>query len=258
MSSENVQNSEDLFDSESQQQQQQNNETAKKNIDESCDLFSGKTNKDTEPVLAMEQDTPDLFFSSEDVGAAFQDSKEASDFDLDLEQALPENEDDSNSDEDEVQVEVEEDIIDHEELEEPVEEENYATDEEFEEEMDKENEPDTELNIPTVDLDKPGTSKETADSETVKKPKPVIVLKDINLPLSKVKNIMKLDPDVNIVSQEAVLLVTKATEMFIQALARESCKVKPPKKKTIQKSDFDQALTLVEALEFLEGAMDWS
>ncbi|KAK7463283.1 hypothetical protein BaRGS_00023070 [Batillaria attramentaria] len=42
------------------------------------------------------------------------------------------------------------------------------------------------------------------------------------LPLSRVKTIMKSSPDVSSISQEALFTTGKATELFIQALARFS------------------------------------
>lgn len=69
---------------------------------------------------------------------------------------------------------------------------------------------------------------------------------------------MKLDPDVAIISQECAVLVTKATELFIESLAREAfTHTAQAKKKTIQKRDVDAAISAVDALMFLEGAMNF-
>ncbi|KAG8212756.1 hypothetical protein J437_LFUL019706 [Ladona fulva] len=77
------------------------------------------------------------------------------------------------------------------------------------------------------------------------------------LPISRVRHIMKLDPDVNMATQEAVYLVCKATELFIESLARESCSFTvQSKKKTIQRRDIDASIGAVEALSFLDGALD--
>lgn len=68
---------------------------------------------------------------------------------------------------------------------------------------------------------------------------------------------MKLDPDFGLVSSEAVFLVTKATELFIDSLAKESfVHTAQAKKKTIQKRDVDQAIESVDALMFLEGTIE--
>jgi len=66
------------------------------------------------------------------------------------------------------------------------------------------------------------------------------------LPLSKIKHIIKLDPEVKLVNSEAVYLITKATESFIKSLAKESfTHAAQQKKKTITKSHVDQALTML-------------
>ena len=67
---------------------------------------------------------------------------------------------------------------------------------------------------------------------------------------------MKLDPDLHIASNEAVFLVTRATELFIESLALESYNFTlEAKKKTIQKRDVDLAIDAVDSLMFLDGAM---
>lgn len=69
---------------------------------------------------------------------------------------------------------------------------------------------------------------------------------------------MKLDPDVKLISGEGAFLVTRATELFIQSLAREGfIHTQQAKKKTLQKKDLDLALSTVDSLVFLEGAMNW-
>ncbi|KAF6206536.1 hypothetical protein GE061_017770 [Apolygus lucorum] len=77
------------------------------------------------------------------------------------------------------------------------------------------------------------------------------------LPLSKVKGIMKMDPEVVMVGSEAVFAVAKATELFLQALAKESFKhTAAQKKKTVQRSHVDFAVTGSDGLFFLEDALD--
>lgn len=69
---------------------------------------------------------------------------------------------------------------------------------------------------------------------------------------------MKNDPDVSLVPNESAFLVAKATELFIESLARESfVHTARAKKKTVQKRDVDLAIGTVDALTFLEGAMDF-
>lgn len=79
------------------------------------------------------------------------------------------------------------------------------------------------------------------------------------LPLSRIKSIMKLDPELNLVSSDSVFLMSKVTEMFIKSLVRESFVfVEQGKKKTVQKKDVDLAINAVDALMFLEGALDFN
>lgn len=69
---------------------------------------------------------------------------------------------------------------------------------------------------------------------------------------------MKLDPDFNGASQEAVASVAVATEYFIQSLAREAYTFTAQmKKKTLQKADVDLAIDSVDSLLFLKGAMNF-
>lgn len=67
---------------------------------------------------------------------------------------------------------------------------------------------------------------------------------------------MKLDPDSSVISLETVFLVTKATELFVQSLAREAFVHTHQKdKKTIQKRDLDVAIESIDALHFLEDTL---
>lgn len=76
-------------------------------------------------------------------------------------------------------------------------------------------------------------------------------------PLGRVKHIMKMDPDVTMASQDAVFMITKATEMFLECLAKECFSFTSQSgKKTLQKHDVDRAISAVDCLAFLEGAID--
>ncbi len=76
-------------------------------------------------------------------------------------------------------------------------------------------------------------------------------------PLGTIKRIMKLDDDVQMLNQEAILCVTKATEFFIESLAKESFGyTSKNKKKTIMKNDVNTAIETAECLAFLDGAME--
>ncbi|XP_050473137.1 DNA polymerase epsilon subunit 4 isoform X1 [Bombus huntii] len=79
----------------------------------------------------------------------------------------------------------------------------------------------------------------------------------VKLPLGRIKTIIKMDPEVNMVNQEAVFLITKSTELFIDSLTKESYKYTARmKKKTLQKRDVESAIDNVDALVFLEGMLN--
>ena len=76
-------------------------------------------------------------------------------------------------------------------------------------------------------------------------------------PQGRIKSIMKLDPDVWMVNGEAIFLVNKAVEEFIQCLAAESYHyTQSSKKKTIMKEHVMTAIESIDELAFLDGAMD--
>ena len=76
-------------------------------------------------------------------------------------------------------------------------------------------------------------------------------------PLGKIKNMMKMDPDVNMVNKDAIFLVTKSLEMFVENLAIEAYSYTVnAKKKTISRQDVEKAIDAVDALAFLDGAID--
>jgi len=69
---------------------------------------------------------------------------------------------------------------------------------------------------------------------------------------------MKLDPDLHMANNEAVFTVAKAVELFIASLSRESYTyTAQSKKKTIQKRDVEMAISAVDSLMFLDGAMNF-
>ncbi|KOB72220.1 DNA polymerase epsilon subunit 4 [Operophtera brumata] len=84
------------------------------------------------------------------------------------------------------------------------------------------------------------------------------VIRSTRLPMARIKNIMKMDPDVSVVSGDAVFLVTKATELFLETIAKEAyAYTSSNKRKVINKKDFDVVVNKVDCLCFLEGAMDF-
>ncbi|XP_059473773.1 DNA polymerase epsilon subunit 4-like [Neocloeon triangulifer] len=78
--------------------------------------------------------------------------------------------------------------------------------------------------------------------------------KIVRLPLSRIKQIIKLDEDVDRVNGEAAFLVAKAAELFIQSFAKEVYKVTArSKKKTVQLRDINTCIDEVMCMQFLEG-----
>ncbi|RNA42488.1 DNA polymerase epsilon subunit 4 [Brachionus plicatilis] len=77
------------------------------------------------------------------------------------------------------------------------------------------------------------------------------------LALSRIKTIMKLDPELNLTSKDSVFLIAKATELFIEFLSKEAYKfTSQGARKTIQRKDIDQAVNSVDSLCFLDAALD--
>lgn len=77
------------------------------------------------------------------------------------------------------------------------------------------------------------------------------------LPLSRIKSIMKSDPDVTLASQEAVITLAKATELFIHSLSKDAViSTLNSKRKTLQRKDLDSMLDSKDCYIFLEGTLD--
>lgn len=111
------------------------------------------------------------------------------------------------------------------------------------------NETETETQMET-DKNEPENEKEEQKKDEVQE-------KTHKFPLGRVKHIMKMDPDVNLASQDSVFLITKALEMFVESLAIEAYSYTAnAKKKTVSKQDVEKAIDAVDALAFLDGALD--
>merc|ERR1719323_1458866 len=74
-------------------------------------------------------------------------------------------------------------------------------------------------------------------------------------PQGTIKRVMKLDPEVNLVNAEAIFLVNKATEQFVECLALEASNFMGGRK-TLVGRDIFSAIESQDCLAFLEGAMD--
>ncbi|KAE9553675.1 hypothetical protein FO519_003123 [Halicephalobus sp. NKZ332] len=79
------------------------------------------------------------------------------------------------------------------------------------------------------------------------------------LPLSRIKKICKLDPDVHMLTSDALKIVTFSVERFIECLAKEASLVsREDGRKTVQIKDIDRAIRRNPLFEFLEDALsDW-
>ncbi|XP_048469938.1 DNA polymerase epsilon subunit 4 isoform X2 [Rhincodon typus] len=79
----------------------------------------------------------------------------------------------------------------------------------------------------------------------------------LRLPLSRIKGLMKADPDVSLASQEAVFAIGKATELFVEVIAKDAYSFAlRGKRKTIQRKDVDNAVDVTDEFAFLEGTLD--
>merc|ERR550519_1872297 len=143
-----------------------------------------------------------------------------------------------------------------------VEESEEITNEPTEEEETDANEEVEEEDVPmeSEDVDDPAVLSEVqntldpTESQSQAEEAPEKLFK---FPLGTIKRIMKLDPDLNMTNQDATFLISKATEMFIESLTRESYGyTTKSKKKTIQKNDITTAIETTEILAFLDGAME--
>ena len=80
----------------------------------------------------------------------------------------------------------------------------------------------------------------------------------LRLPLNKLRPLLKLDPDVQLTSSDAVFLLARATELFIETLAQESAEAMTSRKvKTVGVQDVEEAVErgAEEGLLFLQGGV---
>lgn len=77
-------------------------------------------------------------------------------------------------------------------------------------------------------------------------------LKHQELPLARIKKIMKLDEDVKMISAEAPVLFAKAAEIFIHELTmRAWIHTEDNKRRTLQRNDIAMAITKYDQFDFL-------
>ncbi|XP_060682626.1 DNA polymerase epsilon subunit 4-like [Hemiscyllium ocellatum] len=107
-----------------------------------------------------------------------------------------------------------------------------------------------------VGLQQAGESAPSLQPE-VEVERPGLQHKLLRLPLSRIKGLMKADPDVSLASQEAVFAIGKATELFVEVIAKDAYSFAlRGKRKTIQRKDVDNAVDATDEFAFLEGTLD--
>ncbi|CAD6227521.1 GSCOCG00001204001-RA-CDS [Cotesia congregata] len=79
-------------------------------------------------------------------------------------------------------------------------------------------------------------------------------IRELRLPLARVRTIMKSSPDVESIGQDGLFLVTKATEMFIHYLATEAY-TKANQKNALDYKHLADVAQTNETLEFLKEIM---
>ena len=133
------------------------------------------------------------------------------------------------------------------------------TEETDDKDLNKDRIPSTGSNPDVEDLSDGENLSKTAESEEGEERTPTKggSTKLFRFPQGRIKQLMKLDSDVNMVNGEAIFLVNKAVEEFIQCLAVESYHhTAHSKKKTIMKEHVLTAIESNDELAFLDGAMD--
>ncbi|KAL8612716.1 hypothetical protein ACOMHN_025367 [Nucella lapillus] len=78
----------------------------------------------------------------------------------------------------------------------------------------------------------------------------------VRLPLTRIKHIIKMDPEVTLASHEAVITIAKAAEFFISTLVRDaSYKTIQRKRRVVLRKDLEYAMDSRDCYSFLEGAV---
>ncbi|KAF9089981.1 hypothetical protein BGX23_006322 [Mortierella sp. AD031] len=76
------------------------------------------------------------------------------------------------------------------------------------------------------------------------------------LPVARVKRIIKEDKDIQMVSNDAVFLISLATELFLESFTAKAFNLaKIEKRKTVSYKDLATAVTQHDSLEFLQDVV---
>ncbi|UJR15240.1 hypothetical protein I4U23_002195 [Adineta vaga] len=80
----------------------------------------------------------------------------------------------------------------------------------------------------------------------------IVEFRTTDLPLARIKKIMKLDDDVKMISAEVPILFAKAAELFIQELTIHSwLQTEESRRRTLQRNDVAAAIAKNELFDFL-------
>uniref|UniRef100_A0A6I8PA36 Transcription factor CBF/NF-Y/archaeal histone domain-containing protein n=1 Tax=Ornithorhynchus anatinus TaxID=9258 RepID=A0A6I8PA36_ORNAN len=96
------------------------------------------------------------------------------------------------------------------------------------------------------------------DGATIPQPQVLVAAARLSrLPLARVKALVKADPDVTLAGQEAIFVLARATELFVETIAKDAyIYAQQGKRKTLQRKDLDNAIEAVDEFAFLEGTLD--
>ena len=76
----------------------------------------------------------------------------------------------------------------------------------------------------------------------------------MQLPMNRVRQIINLDPESTMVNKEALLVISKATESFIQDLGGTIAQIaKTQKRKTLLLQDLVLAIDQIDRFNFIKG-----
>ncbi|XP_028907036.1 bone morphogenetic protein 2 isoform X2 [Ornithorhynchus anatinus] len=96
------------------------------------------------------------------------------------------------------------------------------------------------------------------DGATIPQPQVLVAAARLSrLPLARVKALVKADPDVTLAGQEAIFVLARATELFVETIAKDAyIYAQQGKRKTLQRKDLDNAIEAVDEFAFLEAPSD--
>ena len=80
----------------------------------------------------------------------------------------------------------------------------------------------------------------------------------VPFPLSRVKTIMRTDPDTSLVQLDAAVVIGEAAKLFLKRFSRDAQKITATsKRKIVNRADVDSCLNRYQEYSFLEEQLDW-